>query len=155
MRTSLTVRKLDLIDRERGGIPVGPLVALTRAVFFPLFLACPSYLSPSLGPAGVRPLLELVYFLSLSLSLSSPNPHKNCPTRSLNSTGIFTRGWLVTGCFYGVVSYKASHALLLYPDILCVRIWILITPDLSTSAHWLQQRLLVAKQLVDEKCPWN
>jgi hypothetical protein len=151
MRTSLTVRKLDLIDVEWGGIPVSPLVALTRAVFFPLFLACPSYLSPLSWPGRWSPPSRIGL---LSLSLSSPNPHKNCPTRSLNSTGIFTRGWLVTGCFYGVASYKASHALLLYPDILCVRIWVLITPDLSTSALWLQRRLLVEKQLVDEKCPW-
>jgi hypothetical protein len=51
------------------------------------------------------------------------------------------------------VSYKASHALRSFSDLLCAPIWVLITPDSSTSALWLQQRHLVAKQGVCKKFP--
>jgi hypothetical protein len=43
---------------------------------------------------------------------------------------------LFTGYCYGVVSYKASHSLRLFSDLLCVPIWNLIIPDSSTWALW-------------------
>jgi hypothetical protein len=43
---------------------------------------------------------------------------------------------LVTGYCYGVVSYKASHALQPFSDPLCVPIWVLIIPDPSTRVLW-------------------
>jgi hypothetical protein len=44
--------------------------------------------------------------------------------------------WSSTGYCYGVVSYKASHALRLLSDLLCVRTWVLIITDSSTTALW-------------------
>jgi hypothetical protein len=44
----------------------------------------------------------------------------------------------ITGYCYGVVSYKASHALRPFSDLLCVPVWILIVPDSSTRALWQQ-----------------
>jgi hypothetical protein len=40
--------------------------------------------------------------------------------------------WTLLVTLYGVVSHKASHALRPFSDLLCVPIWILIIPDLST-----------------------
>jgi hypothetical protein len=37
-----------------------------------------------------------------------------------------------TGYCYGVVSYKASRTLRPFPELLCVPIWFIIIPDLST-----------------------
>jgi hypothetical protein len=45
-----------------------------------------------------------------------------------------------TGYCYGVVSYKASHALQPLSDLLCFPVWVLIIPNSSTRALWLQQR---------------
>jgi hypothetical protein len=39
---------------------------------------------------------------------------------------------------YGVVSYKASHALEPLSDLSCIPIWVLIFSDSFTSALWLQ-----------------
>jgi hypothetical protein len=66
----------------------------------------------------------------------------------------FQKYW-VTGYCYEVLSYKASHVLRPFSDLLYVPIWVLITPDTSTSAIWLQQRHLVAKQRVGKKYPWT
>jgi hypothetical protein len=46
---------------------------------------------------------------------------------------------LATGFCYEVVSYKASHALLLISDLSCVPVWGLLISDSSTRALWLQQ----------------
>jgi hypothetical protein len=55
---------------------------------------------------------------------------------------------------YGVASYKASHALQQFSDLLCYPVGVLSISDSSTRALWLQQRQQVAKQGVGEKCPW-
>jgi hypothetical protein len=60
----------------------------------------------------------------------------------------------VTGYYCMVVLHKASLALQLFVDVLCIPISVLITLDSSTSALWLQQRHLVAKEGVDKKYPW-
>jgi hypothetical protein len=55
---------------------------------------------------------------------------------------------------YGVVSHKASHALRPLSDLLCEPACVLITPGSFTSALWLHQRHLVARQGFRKKCPW-
>jgi hypothetical protein len=57
-----------------------------------------------------------------------------------------------TGYCYGVVSYKASHALRSFSDILCIPVCILLIPDSTTSDLWLQHRHVVTKQGAAEKC---
>jgi hypothetical protein len=47
---------------------------------------------------------------------------------------------LVSGCFYGVVSYKAAIKLRPLSDLLCVPTPVLIIPESPTIAVWLQQR---------------
>jgi hypothetical protein len=56
------------------------------------------------------------------------------------------------GYCYGVVSYKASHALRKFYDLSCVPIWIIIIPESFARALWLQQTHLAAKQEDGEKC---
>jgi hypothetical protein len=53
-----------------------------------------------------------------------------------------------TGYCYGVVSYKATHALRPFSNLLFVRIWVLIVPNSSTRESPLANtsRHLIAKQ---------
>jgi hypothetical protein len=51
------------------------------------------------------------------------------------------------------VSYKASHALRPFSDILCAHICVLIIPYSSTRALWLQQRQPAVNHGVGEKRP--
>jgi hypothetical protein len=47
--------------------------------------------------------------------------------------------------------YKASHELRPFSDLLCILFQVLIIPDSSTRALWLQQTHLVVKQGVGKK----
>jgi hypothetical protein len=51
-----------------------------------------------------------------------------------------------TGYCYGMVSYKASHELWPVSDILFIPNSLIIIPDSSTGAVWLQQTHLVVKK---------
>jgi hypothetical protein len=64
----------------------------------------------------------------------------------LESVGVADMTYRSTGYCYEVVVYKASHELWPISDMLCVPIWVIIIRDSSNSAHWLQQRHLLAKQ---------
>jgi hypothetical protein len=63
---------------------------------------------------------------------------------TINSPPHHTSSWVypglklhtVTGCCYGVVSYKASHALRPFSDIVWVPICVLIILDSTTRALW-------------------
>jgi hypothetical protein len=59
-----------------------------------------------------------------------------------------------TSCIYNVILFdEMTIALRPLSNLLRVPIWVLIPPDTSTSALWLQQVHLVAKQGVSEKWP--
>jgi hypothetical protein len=59
-----------------------------------------------------------------------------------------------TGYCYGVVSYKASHALRPFSDLLCVPVfWVLVISDASTTPFWKYRKrhLVVNHKKLGEK----
>jgi hypothetical protein len=70
----------------------------------------------------------------LQTGLSRDIRVQNCYIPTNDSFADWTQ--VFTGYCYGIVSYKASHALRTFPVLLCVPIWVPFIPDSSSRALW-------------------
>jgi uncharacterized membrane protein len=128
-----------------------------KGTFYNQYILSISLISPTLNSISASCCGSIWVLLIASVSEHNVNSERNSWNGSTSKQHVIY-SWITVVCIdactcycYGVISYKASHALRPFSDVLCVTIWAIIIPDSFTSALWLQHKHLLANQGVGEK----